>query len=408
MFDCAYVSNCTTDEEEKQDTNLKKLQNLHLLKETDTGYKLLCEVGSLQKNLRQFAVVYLQTPQGELYPQERVQMSGLKNRKGTLDFILDLPDGFSCLEGEELEQIRERIIEILQSAKEPPVCMGEDEPPQGVYEAVVRAIWECREDVGNNPKAPVFIRDGVGYVRTTCFDEFSKRLQTGYGRKEILGLLKLSGKMITDKDRAYDKRLHFGQVNGKYYAVRLPQNAGKETKETIKLPPLDKKTQDMLQTGDGREDKKITLFGYYGGKNRISDRLNIIMPKSKIFAEPFVGSGTVLLNRERSGTEIVNDFDPAIANLYKVMADKETGRKLLEKLFMLPYDEGLFREAVECQKTNFKGLDDIDKALMTFVLVSQSYNNTRKQFSRGDYDTVSYQKKIRSNLPKVYERLQGV
>ncbi|MCI8887328.1 MAG: hypothetical protein HFG70_04500 [Hungatella sp.] len=58
---------------------------------------------------------------------------------------------------------------------------------------------------------------------------------------------------------------------------------------------------------------------------------------SKIYIEPFIGSGATLLNRGRSETEIVNDFDPAVSNLYKVLSDKEMGKELLEKMLRLPY-----------------------------------------------------------------------
>lgn len=406
MFDYTFSNNYTIDEDKKQDTNEK---NLHLLKETATGYKLLCGVGSLQKNQRQFAVVYLQTPQGELCPQERIQMSKLKNRKGTLDFIYDLPDEFSRMEDEELKEIQEKIIQQLQNTKDnKAVCMGADESPQGVYDAVVHGISIYSERIENNPQASVFTKDNAGYIRTTFFDEFSKKLKTGYTRKEILGLLKLSGKLITDKNRPYDKRLHFGAVNGKYYAVRLPENTGEETEEKIVLPPLDEKILEKVQTKEKESGSKVTLSGYYGGKNRICDMLNNLMPQSKIFIEPFVGSGSTILNRERGEIEIVNDYDPAIANLYKMLADKDSGKELLEKMFQLPYDEELFKMAREHQRENFKKINDIDKALLTFVLVSQSFNNTRKQFSRGTYNTESYQRKIRTNLPKIYERLQGV
>lgn len=136
--------------------------------------------------------------------------------------------------------------------------------------------------------------------------------------------------------------------------------------------------------------------------------MNGLTPQSKIYIELFIGSGASLLNRGRSETEVVNDFEPAVSNLYKVLSDKEMGKELLEKMLRLPYDEKLFHTACEYQRENFKGINDIEKALLTFVLISQSYNNTRKQFSRGTYDTQSYQRKIHSNLPKVYERLQGV
>ena len=410
MFDYTCNNDYSIPQEKNQYTNDKNLflENLHLLKETEEGYKLLCGVGSLQKNLRQFAIVYLQTPQGELYPQESVQMSRLKNRKGTLDFLEELPD-FDKLDEKEIEEIKEKIIEILKKTKEP-VLMGADESPEGVYDEVVNRIHICSERIENNPKAFVFIKDNVGYIRTTFFGEFSKKLQVGYTRKEILGLLKMLGKLITDKGRAYDKRLHFGEVNGKYYAVRLPEGTVADINQDIEivLPPLDIEIPENTGTNEKDNNSKTTFFGYYGGKNRMHDMLNALMPQSKIYIEPFIGSGATLLNRSRSEIEIVNDYDPAIANLYKVMSDKDMGKELLEKMLRLPYDEKLFNMAREHQRENFKSINDIDKALLTFVLVSQSFNNTRKQFSRGTYNTESYQRKIRSNLPRIYERLQGV
>lgn len=407
MFDYTCNNNCTILSEEKQDTNEKKLHPLH---KTKSGYKLLCGVGSLQKNQRRFAIVYLQTPRGELYPQERVQMSSLKTKKGVLDFIYDLPDEFSRLEDKGLERIGECIIEILQNAGNEFISLGADESPQGVYAEVVAAINRHSENVENNPLAPVFQRENVGYIRTTHFAEFIKELKIGYSRKEVLGMLKLSDKLIVDKDRAYDKRLHFGAVNGKYYAVRLPESIVKNVNDDrkITLPILDTKVAEIIQADESNRGSKITLCGYYGGKNRICDRLNNLMPQSKIYVEPFIGSGATILNRNRSEVEIVNDFDSAISNLYKIMSDKEMGAELLEKMFRLPYEEQIFKIALEYQKVNFYGVNDIDKALLTFVLLSQSFNNTRKQFSRGTYNTESYQRKIRANLPKVYERLRGV
>ena len=412
MFDCAYNNNYSIPQEKNQYTNNKNLflENLHLLKETETGYKLLCGVGSLQKNLRQFAIVYLQTPQGELYPQESVQMSRLKNRKDTLDFICELPEEFSKFDEKDIENIKESLIQILQNTKDKTVSLGADESPQGVYDEVISGINRYSESIENNPLALVFTKDNVGYIRTTYFDEFSKKLQVGYTRKEILGLLKMLGKLITDKGRAYDKRLHFGEVNGKYYAVRLPEGTVADINQDIEivLPPLDIEIPENTGTNEKDNNSKTTFFGYYGGKNRMHDMLNALMPQSKIYIEPFIGSGATLLNRSRSEIEIVNDYDPAIANLYKVMSDKDMGKELLEKMLRLPYDEKLFNMAREHQRENFKSINDIDKALLTFVLVSQSFNNTRKQFSRGTYNTESYQRKIRSNLPRIYERLQGV
>lgn len=54
--------------------------------------------------------------------------------------------------------------------------------------------------------------------------------------------------------------------------------------------------------------KFVPEYGYYGGKNRMHGILNALMPQSKIYIEPFIGSGANLLNRGRSETEIVNDI----------------------------------------------------------------------------------------------------
>lgn len=79
----------------------------------------------------------------------------------------------------DIENIEESLIQILQNTTVKPVCMGADESPQGVYDEVVNRIHICSERLENNPKALVFTKDNVGYIR-----------------KEILGLLKLLGKLI--------------------------------------------------------------------------------------------------------------------------------------------------------------------------------------------------------------------
>ena len=86
----------------------------------------------------------------------------------------------------------------------------------------------------------------------------------GYTRKEILGLLKMLGKLITDKGRAYDKRLHFGEVNGKYYAVRLPEGTVADRNENVKivLPLLGKEESENM----GADEKAICKFCMMEGK----------------------------------------------------------------------------------------------------------------------------------------------
>lgn len=152
----------------------------------------------------------------------------------------------------------------------------------------------------------------------------------------------------------------------------------------------------------------MRLSPYYGGKCELASRLNRLMPPSPAYLELFVGGGSVLWNRKPSKVEVLNDYDPAIANLYRVLADREMGKKLVEVLGQLPYDEHLFKAALTYQKDNFVGMDAFDYAVKTYVLLSQSRNGARRGFSRRKVDNENYQRKQKKNLLEIYERLESV
>ncbi|KKN87438.1 hypothetical protein LCGC14_0258930 [marine sediment metagenome] len=63
------------------------------------------------------------------------------------------------------------------------------------------------------------------------------------------------------------------------------------------------------------------LWGYPAGKARLSKRLVEMMPTHKVYVEPFVGSGAVLFAKEKVGTEVVNDTDPAVAEAWQVLSE---------------------------------------------------------------------------------------
>ena len=139
------------------------------------------------------------------------------------------------------------------------------------------------------------------------------------------------------------------------------------------------------------------------------EKLEALIPEHKIYLEPFVGSGALALNHIRSPVEIVNDLDGNIANLFRVMADREMGKELISRLLNVPYDRKLFNVVREEQKNNFIGYNSIEKAVLTYIMISQSFNATRSSFSKGGYaSTELYHQDLLNNLPKVYERLEHV
>lgn len=153
----------------------------------------------------------------------------------------------------------------------------------------------------------------------------------------------------------------------------------------------------------------IRAYRWYGGKIRMVDKINCLIPEHKAYYEPFMGSAALLLNHARSEIEVINDLDKDLVNFMRVLGDKEQGTLLIERLLKLEYDREVFQNAMEYKKNHWDILDDIEKAVQVYILISQSFNSTRKAYSKSAYkSTYAYLNDILFHLPKVQERLQNV
>ena len=65
----------------------------------------------------------------------------------------------------------------------------------------------------------------------------------------------------------------------------------------------------------------MKVLKWPGSKWNIADRIIELMPKHKIYLEPFFGFGAVFFSKAPSNTEILNDLDGEITNLFKCVRD---------------------------------------------------------------------------------------
>ncbi len=66
--------------------------------------------------------------------------------------------------------------------------------------------------------------------------------------------------------------------------------------------------------------KKIkTPISYYGGKQSMLKEILPIIPKHKIYVEPFFGGGAVFWAKEPAVTEVINDTNMRVVNFYEVL-----------------------------------------------------------------------------------------
>lgn len=153
----------------------------------------------------------------------------------------------------------------------------------------------------------------------------------------------------------------------------------------------------------------LKFYKWYGGKLRVVNLILLLIPVHELWYEPFMGSAAITLNHPRSEREVINDMDSDLVQLARVMADREKGKELVERLKCLWYGRWVFEEAMERHKHHPSNMSDIDRAVDTFILITQSFNGVRKSFSQKIYaDTWAYRKDIDRNIPQVYERLRDV
>jgi len=67
---------------------------------------------------------------------------------------------------------------------------------------------------------------------------------------------------------------------------------------------------------------------YYGGKQKLSQKILSMIPKHRLYCEPFFGGGAVFFAKEPAPIEVVNDTNGELINFYKVV---KTNFKKLDK-----------------------------------------------------------------------------
>lgn len=126
----------------------------------------------------------------------------------------------------------------------------------------------------------------------------------------------------------------------------------------------------------GSNKKKIhSLIPYFGGKSRVAEQIIKLFPAHRTYAEVFAGGLSVLLAKNPSKNEVVNDFDTELANLYKI-AKFRLG-ELCEAVEHLPASRQIWTELLATDPTY---LNDVYRALRKIYLLRLSYGGRGQHF----------------------------
>jgi DNA adenine methylase len=132
------------------------------------------------------------------------------------------------------------------------------------------------------------------------------------------------------------------------------------------------------------------LVKYPGGKSYLCNWIISLFPKNyenMIYVEPAVGGGSIILNKKPSTTEVINDINDNLINIY--YAIKLCFNEFVNQLKFLTYDEETFKEALINSNLPFDDL--IDAAVNEYTLLRISRGALKKNFA--------YSNRLRNNLP---------
>lgn len=119
------------------------------------------------------------------------------------------------------------------------------------------------------------------------------------------------------------------------------------------------------------------------------------------YVEPCVGDAAILLSKNRSSSEYINDPDFSIIQIFRCLRDEP--KSFISKLKRTTYCEKTFLKFQD--KTSFKDL--LDRAISEFILRRMSRSGERLKFIESE-NSIQIWEEVLSELSKISHRLSNI
>lgn len=153
------------------------------------------------------------------------------------------------------------------------------------------------------------------------------------------------------------------------------------------------------------------VIRYHGGKFRLAPWVMKHFPPHRIYVEPFGGAAGVLVRKPRAYSEVYNDLDGEVCNLFRVLQDAGLREQLVQQLVFTPYARAEFELAwVPAQDPVERARRLIVRAQMGFGSAGATKGTTGFRIdTKREYETAQHVwAQYPANLAAVGLRLTGV
>jgi len=130
-----------------------------------------------------------------------------------------------------------------------------------------------------------------------------------------------------------------------------------------------------------------------------------MFPEHKRYVEVFMGSAAVFFNKPKAPENILNDFNGNLVNLFVQVRDNYDA--LAEKVYWTLNSRDEYKKFYKLYQNDFKGIDDVTKAMMYLFLIRSSFN-AQIQTDFSEKNTTSFNLQLIQRLKLAREKLDAV
>jgi len=148
-----------------------------------------------------------------------------------------------------------------------------------------------------------------------------------------------------------------------------------------------------------------SFFPWMGGKSRMAKRLCELLPEHQCYVELFAGAANVLFVKEKSKTEVLNDINNEIVNLFRIV--RFHPREFINELLLVT------QSRVEFQDYRMQvGLTDVQKAARSWFIMKTAFGGlggtTHPAFGYGTVGKAHFRRSAFAAIRRCHKRLDGV